>query len=273
MVQKNSENFIIDPNKKFARKDTSFSSFWLLNKELDLNSIDLKDKFVNFYDEKVLLSEFNPTIAKNIISYWSNRKDRIFDPFAGRTRALVAFAMDRDYIGYEVSKDVQDYIYGRFKELKLCGRPDFNVVVEHDDCINAKKREDENSFDLCFTCPPYWNLEKYESCKGQLSDISSYYDFLKELVLRLNVTVDLLRKDGYMCLVVGDMRRKGTYIPFHSDLIFEMSLNEKLKLHDVIVMQNLPFHTAAFYFNKNKKKAKVTTKCHEYLLVWKKVTE
>jgi hypothetical protein len=39
----------------------------------------------------------------------------------------------------------------------------------------------ENNFaDMILTCPPYWNIEKYESCNGQLSDEKSYDSFLKK---------------------------------------------------------------------------------------------
>jgi DNA modification methylase len=270
MVIKNSDKFVSNPDKKFARKDTSYSSIWLFNKELDINSVDLKDKFVNFYNERELLSEFNPTVAKNVISYWSKPNDFIFDPFAGRSRALVAYAMNRNYIGYEISEDVYDYIFDRFKELKLCGRPDFNVVIEHDDCINAVNKEEKESFDLVFSCPPYHNLEEYESCPGQLSDIKDYYVFMNELVKRLNIAVELLKKDGYMCIIVGDFRRKNTYYMLHNDLLIGMMENNHLKLHDIIVIQSIPFHTAAFYFGSNNR-FKRTAKCHEYLLIWKKV--
>lgn len=271
MVTKNTK---LDANieKKYGRKDTSYSSVWLFNKETDLKSIDLRDKFVNFYDEKDLLSEFNPTVSKNIISYWSKECDVILDPFAGRTRAIVAYAMNRKYRGYEVSKDAHGYLMKRMEELGLSQRPDFDVTVKNADCINMSKELEPNSADLIFTCPPYWNLEKYESCDGQLSDIDTYSEFLKELKLRLNMAADVLKEDAYMCVVVGDMRRKKKFYPFHLDVMVDMSFNRKLKFHDLIVIQNIPFNTAAFYFG-NSDRFKRTAKCHEYLLIWKKVKE
>jgi hypothetical protein len=42
------------------------------------------------------------------------------------------------------------------------------------------------------------------------------------------------------------------------------------ELHDVICIQNIPFHTAAFYFGSSKR-TKRTAKAHEYLLVWRKI--
>ena len=72
-----------------------------------------------------------------------------------------------------------------------------------------------------------------------------------------------------MCIVIGDFRFKKKYYTLHSDLIHLLSKNSSLKLHDVIVIQNIPFNSAAFYFG-SKKKYKYTAKAHEYLLIWKK---
>jgi len=266
MVSKNTKSNLLSQDKDFGSKDTSYSSFWMFNKQRDIKSLHLKDSFVNFYDEKELLSEFNPTIAKNIISFWSESKDLVLDPFAGRTRAIVSYAMDRKYVGYEISNDVIKHMKERFKELKI--KTD-SIKLIHDDCYNMDIKE---KVDLIFTCPPYHNLEKYESCKGQLSDIKTYPKFLNELILRLNKASSKLKVGKYMCIVIGDYRKNGNYLTIHSDLIQKMNTSSHLKLHDVIVMQNIPFNTAAFYFGA-RKKSKCTAKAHEYLLVWKKTKE
>lgn len=268
MVTKNSKTDKLSKDKVYAKGDTSFSSFWLYNHEKDIMSKHFKDSFVNFYDDKELLSEFNPTLAKNIISYWSEPNDLIFDPFSGRTRSFVAYAMNRMYVGCEVSLDVVDYMFDKFEEMSLFSKEDFNVDIIHDDCINIKEHY-TREFDMIFTCPPYWNLEKYQSVKGQLSDITNYNTFLLELKKRLDLSLTLLKKNGYMCLVVGDFRKNKEYITFHSDIINMMKENKSIKLHDVITVQNIPFGTAAYYFGTHKKN-KITAKAHEYILVYKK---
>jgi len=271
VVSKNTKDDKLSKDKKFAKGDTSYSSFWLYNRERDVNSEHFKDSFVNFYSNKELLSEFNPTTTKNIISFWSQSGDLILDPFSGRTRALVSHAMNRMYVGFEVSSDVVSYMDAKFCELGLKGDKNFNVDIVNDDCKHLSQYYGDVEFDMVFTCPPYWNLEKYESCNGQLSDITDYNVFLTELVSRLVEAFKRLKIGGYMCVVVGDFRRKGEYITFHSDLLQSLKSFDCLKLHDVVTIQNIPFNTAAFYFG-SRKKHKYTTKSHEYLLVWKKVS-
>jgi DNA modification methylase len=269
MVVKNTKNNLLGKDKVFAKRDTSYSSFWLYNKELDVSSQHFKDSFVNFYDDKKLLSEFNVNVAKNIISFWSEPEDLVLDPFSGRVRSLVSYAMNRKYIGYDVSKDVIQYMKQKLSELLTTDIQD-KVELVNDDCINVLQKVERQSVDLVFTCPPYWDLEKYESREGQLSDYVDYDVFLVELIKRLVIAIETLKKDKYFCIIVGDFRRKGQYVTFHSDLLQCLGTISNIKLHDVVVIQNIPFNTAAFYFG-GKKHLKYTAKAHEYLLVFKKL--
>lgn len=270
MVQKNSRYDKLVGDKDFAKNDTSYSSFWLFNKERDINSVHFKDSFVNFYDDKELLSEFNPSVAKNIISFWSGPNDMIIDPFAGRTRALVSFAMGRRYTGYEVSPDVMFHLLEKFTALGILSHPDCDMLIDCKDSIYAYDDYGDNFSDLVFSCPPYWDLEKYESVPGQLSDITNYDKFLSELKYRLDSALMTLKRGKYMVLVVGDFRRNGKYYPFHSDIINIFKDYKDLRLHDIIAVQNIPFGTAAFYFGASRKR-RHTAKAHEYILVWRKL--
>jgi len=269
MVIKNAKNDLLGKDKIFAKRDTSYSSFWLYNKYNDMNSEHLKDSFVNFFDDTEILSEFSPAVAKNIISFWSEENDKILDPFAGRTRALVSVAMNREYIGFDISKPVSDYINSKLSVVENKTKYAVNATVFNNDCKNISILGNYwlNKFNLLFTCPPYWHLEKYGNEDGQLSAITNYDLFLKELVVRLVGCLPYLAADAYIAIVIGDFRHNGEYITLHSDLI--QKLKDILIVHDIIAIQNIPFHTAAFYFGQAKKYKK-TAKAHEYLLVFKK---
>jgi len=123
--------------------------------------------------------------------------------------------------------------------------------------------------DFIFSCPPYWNLERYESCEGQLSDIKNYEEFLERYKQIMEKSISLLKEDKYMCLVVGDFRLKKRYYTFHCDNI-KMMQDLGMKLHDVICIQSVSFDIANKRFGMFKK-WKFTSKVHEYLLVFKKV--
>ncbi len=247
-------------------KDTTFSSLWLFRKNRTLwkgtDPIANIDNFRNVRGK--YFSEFNPTIAENIINFWSNEEDIILDPFAGRTRCLISTLKNRKYIGFEISKEVYEktskIIYENLKgELipKLYNEDSFNL-----DKIKLPM------VDLIFSCPPYWNLEKYESCEGQLSDIKDYNKFLERYKQIMKKSINLLKDGKYMCLVVGDFRKNKKYYTFHLDNIKIME-ELGMKLHDIIIIQSVTFDIANRRFGMFKNH-KFTSKVHEYLLVFKK---
>jgi DNA modification methylase len=239
--------------EKMPGKDTTYSSLWLSN---PLAEQIFKDRL-----SEEGLSEFNPFVAKSIISYWSKPGDLILDPFAGRTRGIVAALMGRRYVGYEISKKAYDTIVGEINRFNL------HAEIKNEDCLNIKNINDSLEADLILSCPPYFNLEKYESAPGQLSDINDYRKFLNALEERIRACVLKLKQNGFAAFIVGDFRKNGEYVLFHKDFI-DLSKRCGLKLHDLIILQNIQFGIALHRFG-SVRDIKQTSKCHEYLLIFK----
>ncbi len=247
-------------------KDTTYSSVWLFRKNGKLYS-GTKDPIANMKNFRQTggkyFSEFNPTIAENIINFWSEDGDIILDPFAGRTRCFVSAMKKRKYLGFEISKEVHDKIMPLMSVEEYLYKPElFNMDSFNIDKLNIPK------IDFIFSCPPYWKLERYESCDGQLSDIKKYEDFLERYKQIMEKSIDRLKEEKYMCLVVGDFRLKKKYYTFHCDNIRIMQ-ELGMKLHDVVCIQSVSFDIANKRFGMFKK-WKFTSKVHEYLLVFKK---
>ncbi len=86
------------------------------------------------------------------------------------------------------------------------------------DC--AKLAKVGEAYDLLFTCPPYFDLEVYSDMPGDLSNASSYQDFLSMYRLAIQQSVSLLKPNRFAVIVVGDIRDKqGFYRNFVSDTI------------------------------------------------------
>jgi len=249
-------------------KDTTYSSVWLFRKNGKLYS-GTKDPIANMKNFRQVrgkyFSEFNPTVAENIINFWSEKGDVILDPFAGRTRCFVSALKERRYLGFEVSREVCDLIKPTIEQTNTDYK--FTPIIYNEDSFNIDKIKIPE-IDMIFTCPPYWNLERYESCDGQLSDIKKYEDFLDRYKQIMQKSIGLLKEDKYMCLVVGDFRLKKKYYTFHCDNIRIMQ-ELGMKLHDVVCIQSVSFDIANRRFGMFKK-WKFTAKVHEYLLVFKK---
>ena len=50
------------------------------------------------------LSKFNSENCKNIINFFTSENDVVLDPFAGRTRAIIANELNRKYVGFELTE-------------------------------------------------------------------------------------------------------------------------------------------------------------------------
>ena len=212
-------------------------------------------------------SSFNPKVADRVIKYWSNKGDIILDPFAGRsTRMIMSKINNRNYIGFDISPIAIDELKKTLNKQETLSKIDVNIKLFCSDGCEMKNIQDY-SIDLIFTCPPYWNLEKYESVDNQLSDCKSYMEFLNKLYECVGRCHDILKKNKFSIWVVSDFR-KGYYYCLHKDLI-DIHLDSGFILWDIIInVLNSPFISFKAGFNDNQK---YTGKTHEYILVFKKL--
>lgn len=228
---------------------------------------DTKRSESSKYLPNLSFSEFNPDLAKRIIEYWSNPSDLILDPFAGRsTRMVITNLCNRSYLGYEISSKAFDDLMTK-KHTPQQRLTSFNtsIDIKHADGCSLTDLADE-SVDMVFTCPPYWDLEKYESCTGQLSDCSTYTTYLSKLNECLYRCNDVLKRDKFAVFVVADFRKDG-FKCLHKDLI-DLALFNKFRLWDIVInVLNSPF---AWCQIGKCEKQRYTSKTHEYILVFKK---
>ena len=209
-------------------------------------------------------SEFHAGLAENILKFWSLKGSKIVDPFAGRvTRAYVSKQLGRDYTGFEISPRTYERIHNHFTGLGM-----ETPVINGDGTL--MEEIDNNYADLIFTCPPYFNLEKYESVPSQLSDEPTYELFMSKIDTCIGNCFRVLKTGAFACWVVGDMRVGRRYLNFHGDVINSFKKHGFLQ-HDIVILENIsPF--AALQIGKTAAN-RYTSKIHEYLLVFRKPGE
>lgn len=203
-------------------------------------------------------SKFHSELAELVVKYWSTEGALVVDPFAGRsTRGVMTLRLGRRYEGYEIAP--KTFAMTNKKVSALGGR-----VFCSDGCLLSKHKD--SAADLIFTCPPYHNLEKYQSTKGQLSDEPSYESFLAKIKLCAKNVVRVMRKGAFCCWVCADWCSSGFRL-FHSDslTIFQ---NAGLTAWDIVIIHNnSPYSFVTAVQNASKR---YTSKVHEYLLVFRK---
>ena len=258
--------------KDKGEKDTTYSSLWLFRKAKMIppftdsigssSPAEAKRKGVEYF------SEFNPLISQNITNYWADKNDIILDPFGGRTRGIVSGLTHRKYFGFEISPTVYKSVMEVIESGKDKFDEGFKPIIYNDDSFNVDKYN-ISEVDCIFSCPPYWNLEQYESVPGQLSDIKDYNLFLERLKQIMEKCITKLKENGFICLVVGDFRKDEKLISFETDTIKMMESIPEIVLWDKIVLQNIDLGWASRKFGSIKHK-RIVSKVTEYLLIFKK---
>jgi DNA modification methylase len=209
-------------------------------------------------------SEFSSAVAEFVYKYWSMKNSIVVDPFAGRaTRGVIACKLGRKYYGYEISPKTFRESSEHFKRVGV--KPE--IYLANGCRLDLTPNEFAH---LVFTCPPYWNLEKYEKVKNQLSDLKSYESFLEQIDEAISNIYRVLRPGGFVAWVVADWRDGTGFKQFSYDSIRLFKENNLIP-HDTIIIKNhSPF--AAFQVGKCAAR-RITSKTHEYLLIFRKEGE
>jgi DNA modification methylase len=248
---------IIKPTKesKLRWKEAYFSD----------NEIDIRKTSSGYTEDGIQkMSEFHAGVAENIIRYWSMKGSKVVDPFAGRvTRAVVTTKLDREYYGYEITPNTYKRALTHFDKHNISPN-----LYKGDGC--KLEHTEDNFADLVFTCPPYFNIEQYETCDNQLSDIKDYHTFMDSMGECIKNVKRVLKEGAWAVFVVADFRVGGELKSFSSDLIQSFKNNDMIH-YDTIIMENIsPFATLTAYQAACKR---YTPKTHEYILVFRKPGE
>jgi hypothetical protein len=206
------------------------------------------------HDKKSSRSDFSPfpnDVNTHCYEYFLRSSDTIFDPFAGwGERHAKAVEYNKLYTGFDMSEKALEYANENFGVQNILADSRIADIPEHNGLI---------------TCPPYWNLEKYEG--NGLQKDKTWDDFISDYATIFKRAVEKAQSGATYCIMTGDWRSKGVYY----DLTFQ---TEKI-FHDLGIK---PFDKVVVSRKKNSKikimlpQAKrlgYTVKVHENLLVYK----
>ena len=253
-------------------------SFWEYNRG---NNIDkLVDDIKSYDHNKVkqedflkagrgsFLSKFNSEYAKRIIEMWTKEDDFIVDPFAGRSsRPLVSTLLKRNYVGFDVVNDNLQEAKEQYDKLKQ-DRKLGHLKLIHNSSEDIDKHLHGDVADMIMTCPPYFNIEKYESVDGQLTDIKLYEEFLQTYKIILDKCGHILKPGCFFVVVLANFRIDGKFYDFCGDTKDILKKQKLLTYHDEIILEMSPAKRHPLYTqaitNLN------CLKTHEYCLVFRK---
>lgn len=239
--------------------------------ELGISFREYLDKYVSDEEKereakKTLgagVSLFDPVLSEIICKWFTpSQGAKIFDCFAGDTQKGLVFG----YCGYQFTgvelRQEQIDINNRVLE----GR---NLPVRYicDDGRNVADHFDPESQDLLFSCPPYFDLEKYSDLDNDASNQKSYADFIGILDAAFKAALTRLKDNRFAVIVVGDVRNKrtGCYYDFCGD-IKRIMREGGAELYNEIILVETGASTAlrAGRYMESRKVAKM----HQNILVF-----
>ena len=153
-------------------------------------------------------SIFDPTLCEICYKWFNIENGKILDPFAGGSvRGIVANVLGYEYLGIDLSEKQIQANYENAKELK-CDMTKLKWV--NDDSFNVDKYVDNESVDMIFTCPPYFDLEIYSDKENDLSNMT--FDEFKLVYSEiLRKCFKKLKNNRFGIVVIGDVRDKNGY--------------------------------------------------------------
>lgn len=154
------------------------------------------------------VNNFSPLVARDIYNYYCRDGFKILDFSAGFSGRLIGASVscrkNIEYLGIEPSNKTFSGLVNtkQFIDKLNIG---FKSNISNDTAENFLPTIRDNSFDFCFTSPPYFNLEEYSNESSQSYVKFSSYDTWKEKFLSVVIqeTYRILKDESYFVLNIG----------------------------------------------------------------------
>ena len=183
-------------------------------------------------------SVLDPVACEVILRFFMPKEGRrVYNPFGGGVQfGFVAGSYGCEYVASEIRQNQCDAN---------------NLICEH---LNSAKwirgdssiYEPEGMFDLVFTCPPYYKVEKYidyngKPPEGEINSFSTYDKFRDALFSGYKIAMEHLNDNCFFVVMTGDSRDKnGAYYCSESET--ELFLKDNgLSIYNKIVYLECEF--------------------------------
>lgn len=208
------------------------------------------------------VSLLDPVMAELICRWFGLEKCKTFDCFAGDS----VFGYVSAYLGNEFTG-----IELRPEQAQLNNERVEGMAARYicDDGQNVGQHIEPNSMDLLFSCPPYYDLEKYSDFENDASNQGTYEEFLTILTNAFKSALGCLKENRFAVIVVGDVRDKktGFYYNFIDDMKRIFKENGAALYNELILIETGASTAlrAARYMESRK-----VAKMHQNILVFYK---
>ena len=171
---------------------------------------------------------FIPQIPNQFLRRYTKQGEWVLDAFLGSGTTLIeSKRLGRNGIGVELVPEVVELANKNIANEKNIFNVRIEVINGDSAELNFRKELETRgirSIQFLIMHPPYWNIIKFSNNNKDLSNAKTIEEFLNLFGKIVDSTYDILDKDRYFAVVIGDKYSKGEWIPlgFHT-------MNEVLK--------------------------------------------
>ena len=224
--------------------------------------IDKIRKRTHMYNE-ISESVFNPIVAIWILNLFAPQTGIVYDPFAGGgCRAIISAKKGLKYIGIELRQKEVDAVKARLKSNNVTAK------IICGDSRNVPQIPNESA-DFLITCPPYYNMEKYDGGPNDISMANTYDEFLDKIEASIKESHRILRPGSLSCWVVGLHRNKnGELLTIPHDIVKIHKRHGYKHKEEIVLNWNKNTTGALRRVGNFEKGNKFLIRNHEYLEVF-----
>lgn len=198
-------------NPKFASRDGCWQGGSGMGNVV-MAKQSVKDGEIVTDDTKTLngnASVLDPLACEIIVRFFMPTKGRrVYNPFGGGVQmGFVAGSYGYDYTSSEIRQNQCD------ANNAICQDLNSAKWVQSD----SSQYTPQGKFDLCFSCPPYYQVEEYldydgNPPAGELNSIPTYEEFRDTLFEGYKKAIEALNDNCFFVVMTGDSRdKKGAY--------------------------------------------------------------
>jgi hypothetical protein len=164
---------------------------------------------------------------------------RVYNPFGGGVQmGFVTAAHGYEYVASEIRQNQCD------ANNKLCSDLSGTATWV---CSDSSTYEPDGMFDLVFSCPPYYRVERYfdydgNPPPGEINALPSYDEFTDALFKGYSIALEHLNENSFFVVMVGDSRagKDGGYL--NADALTEVWMRDS----GLLVYNKIVYVEAAF---------------------------
>ncbi|XOB46396.1 MAG: DNA methyltransferase [Candidatus Nealsonbacteria bacterium] len=215
-------------------KDVITDSLWLIDKR------DRSGAHSGSYH-----GNFIPQIPNQLMRRFTKKGDVVLDAFLGSGTTLIECKrLKRSGIGIELTPSIASMARKHIKKEPSLDDSAFSEIIVSDSTtkkakekvLTILKKYNKKNLSLIILHPPYHDIIKFSDNKNDLSNTKTVNIFIKKFGSVIENFVDLLEKNHYLSVVIGDKYTNSEWIPLGFNVLEEtIKRGAGLKLKSILV--------------------------------------